>query len=280
MSPASPPPKKILLIAGTPSHGPAQHEQNAGMLLLQKCLAEVPGIKTGISINGWPRDPGQFDGVDAVVIFCDGGPKHVAIVDDHLAVLERVLAKGAGFGLIHYGVEPTKEKGEAEFLKWAGGAFEVDWSVNPTWEAEFKTFPSHPVTRGVQPFKINDEWYFNMRFVDGLKGVTPLLVAVPPASTMDRKDGPHEGNPAVRAQVAQGLPQTMMWAFDRADGGRGFGFTGAHYHANWSNENFRKIVLNAIVWIARGDVPANGIESHPTAADLVANLDPKPAPKK
>ena len=34
---------KIVLIAGTPSHGPGEHEFNAGMKLLVKCLKEVPG---------------------------------------------------------------------------------------------------------------------------------------------------------------------------------------------------------------------------------------------
>ena len=36
--------KKIVLIAGRPSHGPGEHEHNAGVLLLKKCLEQVPGI--------------------------------------------------------------------------------------------------------------------------------------------------------------------------------------------------------------------------------------------
>ncbi|MFM9079177.1 MAG: hypothetical protein ACKOTE_03405, partial [Opitutaceae bacterium] len=64
------------------------------------------------------------------------------------------------------------------------------------------------------------------------------------------------------------------------DGGRGFGFTGAHYHANWGNEDFRRIVLNAILWLARMEVPAGGVKSTVTADDLAVNLDPKPAAKK
>src|SRR6266404_339792 len=36
--------KKIVLIAGKPSHGPGDHEFRAGCLLLQKCLNQVPGI--------------------------------------------------------------------------------------------------------------------------------------------------------------------------------------------------------------------------------------------
>jgi len=70
-----------------------------------------------------------------------------------------------------------------------------DWSVNPTWRPAFKPLPTHAITRGVKPANITDEWYFHMRFREGQKGVLPILAAVPPASTMDRPDGPHEGQP-------------------------------------------------------------------------------------
>jgi hypothetical protein len=92
---------------------------------------------------------------------------------------------------------------------------------------------------------------------------------------MDRSDGPHEGNPAVRASVARGELQTMAWAYERPDGGRGFGFTGAHYHKNYGNDNFRKIVLNGLLWIAKVEVPPNGVESTDSEEDLKANMDAK-----
>jgi hypothetical protein len=272
--------KRVLLIAGTPSHGPGFHEHNAGVLLLQKSLAGVKGVKIDVALNGWPQDPNALEGIDAVVIFADGGRRHPAIQDDNLAKLEKLAARGGGIGFLHYAVEPTLEKGHVEFLKWVGGAFEINWSVNPHWDADFKTLPRHPITRGVQPFVIKDEWYFNMRFAENAKGLTPILVAVPTPDTMSRKDGPHEGNPHVRAKVARGEPQTMAWAYERPDGGRGFGFTGAHYHSNWGNDNFRKLALNAIVWLAKAEVPANGVVSTVTPVDLEQNLDPKPGAKK
>lgn len=271
--------KKVLLIAGPPSHGPGQHEHNAGVLLLQKCLSNVSGLKTEVVLGGWPKDPAMLNGVDAIIIFADGGPRHIAIQDDHLQMLEQALSKGAGLGLLHYAVEPTKEKGQAEFLKWVGGAFEINWSVNPHWDAQFKSLPNHPITRGVKPFTIRDEWYFNMRFAEPRKGLIPILVATPDASTMSRKDGPHEGNAYVREAVARGDQQTVAWAYERAGGGRGFGFTGAHFHSNWGQDDFRKLVLNAVLWLAKMNVPANGVQSTVTADELAANLDPKPARK-
>jgi type 1 glutamine amidotransferase len=264
--------RKIVFVAGTPSHGPGQHEYRAGCLLLQKCLADVPGVETMVYSNGWPQSPDAFDGAAAVVLSMDGGAQHAILHGDHLEQLTALMDKGVGLGAIHWAVEPTKEKGEQEYLKWLGGAYEVNWSVNPTWTANFATLPEHPITRGVQPFEIKDEWYFHLRFAPG---VTPILSAIPPASTMDRPDGPHSGNPAVRKSVKNGEPAVVCWAYERPGGGRGFGFTGAHYHENYGNENFRKVVLNGILWIANVDVPPNGVESVVTDDDLKQNLDPK-----
>jgi len=281
-------PKKIIFVAGRPSHGPLQHEHRAGCLLLQKCLAGMPGITALVASNGWPTkvegdktvdDNSVFAGAAAVVLYSDGGGGLPALAGSRLQVLGDLMKQGVGLGCIHYAVEPTKEKGQQEWLEWIGGAFEVNWSVNPHWEGDFKTLPKHAVTRGVKPFKTMDEWYFNMRFRDGMKDVTPILSAVAPESTMSRKDGPHEGNPAVREAVAKGEPQHVMWVAGRAGGGRGFGFTGGHFHRNWGNDDQRKLVLNAILWIARAEVPKNGVESKVSEEELMANLDPK-GPKK
>ena len=274
-----------MLIAGKPSHGPGAHEHRAGCLLLQKCLAGFPGVKVFVYDGGWPTK--QVDGqtvdndavledADAIVIYSDGGAKHPALGGEHLATLGRQIKRGAGLGALHYAVEPTKEKGQAEWLDWIGGAFEINWSVNPHWDGNFKVLPVHAVTRGVKPFTTNDEWYFNMRFRPGMKGVTPILSDVPPPSTMSRPDGAHSGNPGIRELVANQTPQHVMWVTENANGSRGFGFTGGHHHASWQKEDQRKLVLNAILWLAKVEVPKDGVASTVTAADMAANLDPKP----
>lgn len=268
--------KRIVFIAGPPSHGPGEHEHRAGCLLLKSCLDHVPGITSVVYSNGWPEDPvSAFADAATVVVYSDGGGGHPFLRDNRLQTIGQLVKKGVGLCCLHYAVEPTKEKGEREFLNWIGGCFELDWSVNPTWTADFQAFPEHPVTRGLSPFKIHDEWYFYMRFAEGMAGVTPVLNAVAPASTMNRPDGPHEGNPAVRASVKKGEIQHMAWVFERPDGGRGFGFTGGHYHKNWGNDNVRKLVLNAILWTAKAKIPAGGVASEVTPEDLKKNLDAK-----
>jgi len=192
-----------------------------------------------------------------------------------LKTIGELMSKGVGLTCIHYAVEPTKEKGEREFLDWIGGCFEVNWSVNPFWTPDFAPLPKHPITRGVKSFKVPDEWYFYMRFRDGMKDVLPILSAAAPESTMRRSDGPHEGNPSVRQSVKNGELQTVAWAAERPDGGRGFGFTGAHFHKNWGNDDFRKLVLNAILWTAKVQVPPDGVPSQVTEEQLKENLDRK-----
>jgi type 1 glutamine amidotransferase len=268
-------PKRILLLAGSRSHGAGEHEFRAGCLLLQTCLNQVPGIVSEVVSNGWPSDSHAFNGADAIVIYADGGTAHPAIKPERLAVLRGLMNQGVGLGCAHYGVEvPKGEPGDA-LKEWIGGYFEMFWSVNPHWTADFTSIPTHPITRGVKPFSINDEWYFHMRFPEGMKGVTPILSAIAPKETMDRPDGPHSGNPDVRSSVAKGEPQVLMWCMERANGGRGYGFTGGHFHKNWANENLRKAVLNATLWIAKAEVPEGGVDCLPTADQLKKNLDLK-----
>ncbi len=267
--------KKIAFVAGNPSHGFGEHEHRAGCLLLAKALNEsgLP-VYAEVYTNGWPKDASVLNDAAAVVIYSDGGGGHP--FNAHLAEVDKLAKQGVGIVAIHYGVEVPKGDSGNAFLDWIGGYFEANWSVNPHWAADYKQFPNHEITRGVAPFKINDEWYYHMRFRENMEGVMPILTDLPPSSTLSRPDGPHSGNPAVRAEVARGEPQHTAWARQRPDGGRGFGFTGAHFHWNWGNDNFRKLVLNAIVWTAGVEVPVGGVPSKSlTVEDLLANQDDK-----
>ena len=273
--------KKIVLIAGPDSHAFDAHAHSAGCKLLAKCLNESGlGVEATVVTNGWPADEKVLDGAAAVVVYADGGGGHPFV--KHLDKLGALLDKGVGLACLHYAVEVPKGDPGDKFLDWIGGYFETDWSVNPHWKAEFKDVPKHPITGGVKPFALQDEWYYHMRFRPKMEGVTPLLSALPPADTLKRKDGPHSNNPHVRAAVLERKePQHLAWASVRKlTGGaeqRGFGTTAGHFHWNWAQDDLRRLVLNAIVWVAHVDVPAAGAASKtPTVDDLLANLTAKP----
>lgn len=271
-------PRKLVIIAGKPSHPPLMHEFRAGSLLLENCLKGVSGLTVEVHANGWVRDEKTFEGADAVVIYADGGGGHPAVQGNHKEVLAGLLKRGVGFGCMHYGVEVVPDQAGALFNDWLGGHYAKDLSCNPIWEADYLKFPEHPVTRGVQPFKTKDEWYFNIQFREDLSKVKPILVAKPSDAT---RDGPYvyPKGPYAHIQAAKGRDETMMWTFERADGGRSFGFTGGHFHLNWGNDNQRKVVLNAMLWLAKVEVPKSGVASKVTQEELMANLDPKGAPK-
>jgi type 1 glutamine amidotransferase len=263
--------KKIVFIAGTQSHGYGYHEHNAGCLLLAKCLNEnMPNVYATVYKNGWPKDPTALDNADEVAVYCDGGGGHVVM--GHLEEMNALAKKGIGIAMLHYAVEAPKGKPGNDMLDWTGGYFETYWSVNPTWEAKFTDLPKHSITRGVKPFTIRDEWYYHMRFPPDMENVTPILTAVPPDSTRRQGNDAHGANPHVRARM--GMPEHVAWAYERPGGGRGFGFTGGHYQINWAHNDFRKVVLNGLVWAAGLEVPDDGVPSKtPTTEQLRADMD-------
>jgi type 1 glutamine amidotransferase len=227
--------KRVVFLAGPPSHGYGAHEHYAGCVLLAKHLEQaMPNFEVKVYKHEWPADPKAFEGADCVVMYSDGGGGHPVM--SHLKEIDALADKGVGIVCLHYAVEIPKGEPGDKFLKWIGGYFETDWSVNPHWVAKFEKLPEHPVSRGVKPFEIEDEWYYHMRFRPEMKGVTPILSAIPPASTLSRPDGPHSGNPHVRKEA--GLPQHVAWASENESGGRGFGFTGGHDHWNWDRMTF------------------------------------------
>ncbi|MCD0462941.1 ThuA domain-containing protein [Roseiconus lacunae] len=278
--------KKVVLVAGKPSHPPGMHEFNAGVQLMTKCLQGQADLEVEFVLNGWPKDESIFDDADAVVFFMDGGGRHEIVQEKgrRLRIIQGWTENGMGLGFMHYGVEVVPDQAGKEMQRWIGGHYAHMFSCNPIWEPGFTTFPEHPIANGVKPFKIKDEWYFNMRFLSDIDGneatetngmtFTPILVASP---SDDVRDGPYvyPKGPYEHIQASSGRAEAMMWAVERPDGGRGFGFTGGHFHNNWGDENFRKVVLNAVLWIAKADVPVNGVQSDVSKTDLDANLDPK-----
>jgi hypothetical protein len=278
--------KRIVLIAGRPSHPPGMHEFRAGCLLFQKALSSFPGVTVQVYDMGWPAkqvdgarvdDSAALDNADVVLIFSDGGKGHPAIQGDRAKVLDALAARGAGLGFAHYAVEvPAGAPGET-MHRWSGGYYETLYSVNPMWKPAFDKLPNHPITRGVAPFATHDEWYFNMRWTPDAAAksrITPILVATP---SDDVRKGPYVSprGPYDHIVADSGRAETMMWAYERPDGGRSFGFTGGHTHANWGDPNQRRIMLNALLWLAKIEVPARGVQDTIAEADLTMNLDDK-----
>jgi type 1 glutamine amidotransferase len=276
---AAPGTKRVVFIATRGTHGGrGNHEFLAGETYLARRINAVYPMAYAVVYpdDKWPKD---LSDADAVIVGLNHGGR--AASDPNI---KSAVERGAGFMAIHFGVEVNKGDQGNHYLDWMGGYFETFWSVNPTWEANINQIGNHPAARGVKPFQVRDEWYYHMRFREDMKGVAPILSAVPPLSTVHFKDKASDrgGNADVLKAVEAGEPQHLAWAYERPGGGRGFGFTGFHTFANMTNDSFRTTLLNGVAWVAGLEIPTTGVPSNTlTKEDLEALMDEAhpPVPK-
>jgi hypothetical protein len=251
---------KIVLVAGLPTKKPGEHEYFAGCAVLQQLLKQTPGVFPVLARDGWPTNPKTFENARAVVFFLEGGGNQALLKGDHPTELQRLADAGVGFVNLHSAIDYPKDFGERA-RSWLGGCYEPQFSKRAHWIGDFSTFPEHAITRGVRPFKINDGWLTNSRFVAGMKGVTPLLRTAPPP-----KEPTTDNKPL-------GDDTIVSWAYDRPNGGRAFAFSGGHLHSNFTEEGYRRFLVNGILWSAKVDVPERGAPVNLDPEDLKKNLD-------
>jgi hypothetical protein len=110
-----------------------------------------------------------------------------------------------------------------------------------------------------------DGWLYNLHFRDG---IVPLLTGVVPEKSRSTAD----------ARSHAERPEVVAWAYERANGGRSFAFTGCDLHRNWTVEGQRRFVTNGILWSAKLPVPQDGAPTPMAPGDIATNMDAKPAP--
>ena len=271
--------RKIVLIAGSKSHGPGSHEYVKSVRLIKVLLDRSPNLKeieTEVIYNGWPTDPSTLDTADTIVFLSDG-MKWLpwTFSSERVATLKRAMDRGCGLMTFHFSTY-VPDKYAKLALEWNGGYIKYEGD-NPDRYSVYKTVtsdvilpsPKHDVVRGVHPFHIKEEFYYKAAFVPGRKDVTALL-RVPNLPLNSKVDlGP----------LAAPEDQVAVWAFKRKHGGRSIGATFGHYDASWTNDDYRKMILNAVVWTAEIKVPKGGVQStYADDAEVERVLGPTPAP--
>jgi hypothetical protein len=255
---------KVILIAGTPSNKPGQHEYFAGCALMMQWLKQQPGVWPVMVAEGWPKNEAILDNARTIVCFMDGGDKLALLEPSRWARIKKSMDEGAGLIMLHQAVE-VPEAQAAEFKSWLGGVWQKDIGSRGHWDMSFDAIPKHDTTRGVSPFAApKDGWLFNIHFAD--KGVTPLLMGQVPDKNRTTDD----------AKSHAGRNEVIAWAYQRANGGRSVGFTGCDLHSGWGVESQRRFMVNAILWTAKLPVPEGGASVPPCGDEaLAANWDRK-----
>jgi type 1 glutamine amidotransferase len=256
---APPAKKKIVLIAGKKSHGPEGngiHDYGWSVRLL-KVMLDNSNVKDRVKVEyhlgGWPRNPKTLEDADAIVIISDGRDGDKFEEAPHLASPERVrlfdrlVKRGCGLAVIHFSTFAPQKYAD-KVLDWTGGYFQWEsqdkrrwYSAISTMEAEIQlAAPKQPVSRGLKTFRMKEEFYYNLRFRAKDEAVKPVWVV-----------------PALKGRKGDG--NVVAWVRDPKKGGRGFGTTCGHFYDNWKQEQFRRLVLNALVWTAKVDLPKGGV---------------------
>lgn len=272
-------PKRVLIIVGPSKHPPGSHEVAAGARVMDHCLkhmTNLPAMEVDIA-DSWPQKH-QRDSADTVVCIGDTFPANrLPNPKQNLADLDEMMKRGCGLVCVHYATgllgEDVTPEGDHPLLRWMGGYFAN--RTCPHHESFARIYlnatitpaaPQHPVSRGWRQFSLHDEPYTNNYFGPGnvmAKNVTAL------ATSMLPPDNPKQ--------------ETVAWCVEREDGGRGFGIVMPHFYKNWRNEDLRRCILNAIVWSAKVEVPAEGVQSELPRLDFFkpeAMEYTKPPPKK
>jgi type 1 glutamine amidotransferase len=243
-------PARVMLIASAADHPWATHMYEHECKLLGKCLENTRGVQSTTSV-GWPKNAKQLEGVKAIVFYC----KHAGDILLEPANREqclRLLNSGAGLTAIHWSTGADKLYGP-EYLDLLGGWFNRDHSglsTGKSWLTQVD--PKHPITRGWKEWEIHDEFYLNLRFA---KQTKPLLTV-----------------------KVEGNDQVVGWTLQRAGGGRSFGTTLGHFHDNFAREDFRRLLVNGILWTAHIDIPTGG--ANVTVDEQFIKLPTKPASAK
>jgi len=234
----------IVLVAGavkirdTVGH----HDYAAGCRLAAALLEQTVGVRATVVRDGWPADERVFDGARAFVFYTGGGDKHAFLASPHrIELMQGAIDAGVGLVMLHRAVRFPRTFA-ARGTAWTGGVHAAGASGRGHWATTHREFPEHPVTRGVSPWTIRDGWFNAIEFVDGMRGVTPLLWA----------------GPDHRGAASGGARDVVAWAYDRPDGGRSFCFTGLDAHSAWSVAGLRQLVVNGILWSAGVPVPVAG----------------------
>ncbi len=241
-------PKTLLLLGQKPDgHPPGTHEYLPGQRIIAKLLSSVPDLKIEIESadEPWNAGPDKIRQADGVVLFLSEGGRWASSEPRRLDALMQLAAKGGGFVGIHWGIGCKPVEPIEAYLKLVGGCHGGPDRKFQVVDAEVRAADAqHPIAQGLAPFSIHEEFYYKLK--------------LNPASTL---------KPLLQAQI-DGNWETVSWTWERAGGGRSFGFTGLHFHDNWQRPEYRRLIAQGVLWTLSLPVPAAGLKLDLSPDDL------------
>ena len=238
---------RIVLVGGPDSHGPGEHAIHDGIARFKAILDTSEDVRNREDIeivafpDGWPAMK-DLEGTSTLVLYFDGLDVHPFHDAGRRAQMEELMKAGVGLVTIHQSSTIPADDKTIRMQEWLGAA-RYGMVDRTTETVQFDVADDHPIARGVPELILHDEFYPTIRFIEGQGQVSPILTG-----EMRTEDDPSE-----RTRVA-------AWTYERAGGGRSFGFTGGHYLRTWESPDMRRLLMNAVFWTAGLEVPGDGVD--------------------
>lgn len=224
--------KRVVLIPTKLDHPWATHMYSDVCKILATCLNEHPDVEAVVSPDlDWPRDARLLQDADAIVYYSRPAGD-IVLSPEHREEFEALMKKGVGFSAVHWATGAEQNVGP-RYEEILGGWFNFAFSgIKVDQQPLIQKVPDHPICRGWNSWNLRDEFYLNQKLSPK---ATPIL-----SVTVD------------------GHEQTVAWINERVGGGRSFGTTLGHFHDNYEIPEFRRLIVNGILWSAGIEVPESG----------------------
>ena len=272
------PTKVIYFMAGVKDHaGPSRHETEKDLLVLQHCVDSISNIK-GVKIvtrfiyKRTALDINDLKDAAAIIIesSAEGSSKervdplfppspenrrtYTKEVQDYLNQVDSLHKRGMGVVVLHWAVAATHQRAANLYRSWFGGGFVEGYSHNPLgmWTVTpIASGKKQPIMRGVGPWTYKDEIFSRFLVIPQDPHRTDLLMGEAPKTN--------------QGKVA---PRCITWAYEDSLS-RGLIYGGMDYHSALLNDDYRRFLLNSIMWAAGIEVPKEGVKSNAIGLQLV-----------
>ena len=226
--------RRVLLIGQGPDGHPfSTHEYMGGVTVLARLLQPVKQLQTLIvqADGSWDAGPELLDTADGVVLFVSQGAHWIREDAQRLRAFQRLAARQGGCVCLHWGMGSRSAENIKDFVQLFGGCHGGPDRKYKVVQSRARVSPRHPIMQGLADFDVQDEFYYTLKFAK-TPAITPVLTV-----TIDSN------------------PHTVAWAWQRANGGRSFGFSGCHFHRNWSLPQYRRMMAQAVLWSLKVPIP-------------------------
>ncbi|MDB4786421.1 ThuA domain-containing protein [Planctomycetaceae bacterium] len=233
-------PKRIVLLwQGPDGHKPTTHEFEGGIRLLGNMLQRHTAHHVILSKadDKWEEGPELLERADTVVLFISQGSRWIQQTPARLKLFQDYAHRGGGLVAFHWAIGSKADEDISAFLPLLGATHGGKDRKYDFLKTRFRpTTENHPIQNGLRPLEIEDEFYYNLK---QFKSPSPII-------------------PIMESKMKEGWSMTA-WAWERPQGRRSFGFSGLHYHGNWSEEVYRRLILQGILWTLGEEIPKEGV---------------------